>query len=1082
MARRKEAPVASVYITESGYGGMVPSQDGRFALSAMDGLIKAHDTRLLKGQKPWWIVAPEEPVVYDVPASDLHEKNIPSIALSPDDKTFATASEDGFIRLFTAVVSPEAEESTEVDKQANPSPDAVSPEKTESALSPKGKPQQDELKVDAELIQACARFGGPARSVAFSPTGSWLAAAGDEPGVLKLIMVCQPSTVQILRRDPQCPGFQPIIHMDYDPQSDFIATVAPNGVCGVWNVDSGDFTALEMNDRKALCVSWSPDGSKLLVGTHTGSVLVNRTTWAFDKVLEELGGGDDEELVACPEDLNITAVAWSNNGKYVLTARKDVTLWDVENLRVLSSWMSDGVIHSLRWHPKINAFMLLDNIGQYAIVGDVVPDHLPLPYGNSSRVKLPNIPSDSGHVGTDGGSSSDGDSSDTVSGSDDEDISVRRSRAKLKLSAKRAAREARKSGNTSRLERENERDDDYRAEISFNADELDADDEDDAVELRRQREEEEELVALEEAEARESRRRRKQKRRQEREAAKSGSAAVSAIPKPQPSFVSSSTPLSVVGVQSDDGLPPTKIRLLCWNLVATVVSFSEESHNVVEVEFADSNRRVIGIKDHFGFHLGSVSETGLLLACPKTEEHSSIVSFRPFRSWSGNSEWTQHLSVDESALTLALGARFAAVATNQNVVRIFSLSGLQVDTFGMPGRVVTMAAVGDRLAVVYAPSEYSPEVRFELLKVANSGEVAKVLANDQLVLSPGSKLEWFGFTTDTTDLVAYDSAGSLWLQPCHRGGGRWLPMMREAGKLADCQWFWVASVSAESVIGAQCFSNERFPPAKPRPALRTIPLMAPVVEPVSKNGASTLEERLFRSRLRLGRVSAAKAAAEEVYNSDDDEMDEAEDTVNTVAREVDKCLLGLMEVAARGEQGLRAFDLATRMSSSVGLKYAVSLANHYKRGPLASRIEQLAMRQIAAEEEEKLEKLESKRLLRLQALGTQRASPVTPAPAVNSGKGNDTGSEMDPSQEPDEEPVRIVDDDKSDLEGNDDADVDALVTKKPAGTSTKRASKKPTPKAVPARPVAPLKQADKRKPVRAAGEKPPNRFAKRVKR
>jgi hypothetical protein len=291
-----------------------------------------------------------------------------------------------------------------------------------------------------------------------------------------------------------------------------------------------------------------------------------------------------------------------------------------------------------------------------------------------------------------------------------------------------------------------------------------------------------------------------------------------------------------------------------------------------------------------------------------------------------------------------------------------------------------MCAMNDRLGVVYSPHDCTPELRFQLLEISNYGEVTRTLISDNLVVTPSSKLEWFGFTNDTCDLVSYDSSGCLWLLGYDRGGMRWVPMLQDAAKLADCSWFWLAAVTSENAIGVCCLSNERCPAAKPRPALRTVPLVAPVLEPTSKGGKFTVVERLFRTRQKLARALSAQAAAQQAYDSDDDELAEAEDAALAVELETDKCLLNLMEDACHMEQNLRAFDYATRLKCSASFKFAGSIANHYKRTALASRVEELARRRLATQNTSCEDALRAKPPARL--------SPVTPA---QMGKASQTG-------------------------------------------------------------------------------------------
>ena len=107
----------------------------------------------------------------------------------------------------------------------------------------------------------------------------------------------------------------------------------------------------------------------------------------------------------------------------------------------------------------------------------------------------------------------------------------------------------------------------------------------------------------------------------------------------------------------------------------------------IEIEFNDSGRgRNQRITDHYQFTLGALGETGSLFACPSTKadeddydskDSPSTVHYRPFDSWTHNSEWTVPLPKGEDAQSLAIGRTFAAVATNK-WIRVFRHSGAQV--------------------------------------------------------------------------------------------------------------------------------------------------------------------------------------------------------------------------------------------------------------------------------------------------------------------------------------------------------------------------------------------------------------------
>lgn len=926
-----------------GHCGFHPNHDGIFALSSgSDATIRVHDIRD-QGPKSWWRTEDEsEPELSDLSGTDLHDKAVGCLAIAPDSLNMATGSDDGFVRIFSL----------------------------KSAV--KGK----DIAVDAELVQACARFGGPVRAIDFSPTGAFLAVAGDEPGVLKIVMTAQPSNVTVLRA-PSGKGNEAISALKFDPDGDFIASVSEKGNVIVWGVERGKLlTVVDLNSRNAKCLAWSPAGSHLVCGTEKGIVVVKRDSWTFDYLLEDASDHDDDEdeiYASSTGKDRIAAVAWSLNGRYLVAAREDsnVSLWDAQQRKVLASWRGQEVAQKIHWHPKSNALLLIDKIGQWGLIPDVVPSHLPSPYSDALTVRLPTLPQPNDKA----------DMQDIPRDviDDEEDVnSIKRSKGvkvrhlKQRESEKKdeAVQEKKKKkngGSSAEEEDENELENGF----TFNASDVDADEEEDirsrddggSGECDDNSESDEELpgefAGLENGGVRLPARTSKSRSRSLHGRRRARQALIV-----QKSFMPTSTPLSEQESK--------KRRILAWNLVGAVLSFDESTHDIVEIEFADASKRTIGIKDHFGYTLSCLTEVGVLLASPKKKEHGSLITFRPFSSWSNNSDWTQYLHPDEDISVIALGQRFAAAITTPNgLVRIFSLSGIQTAIFGVHGHIVTAAAGDDSLVIVFVEPD-SSVIKCELLGINGAGEVENIRFAGNIMLCANSRLEWIGFSKDTGELCSYDSNGWLWMLMDPKNGKRWVPVVQGAAKLGECDWFWVAAATSTHVIGVPCLSTERFPSAKPRPALRSLPLSAPVIEKVSKSGKPKIIERYVRTRMKLIRATYAKAVAEDMYNSDDDEVADAEDEVARMEVETDKCILAMMEDACRNEHNMRALDLATRLHSEVSFKYAIELAKHFKRSVLATRVEQVALRKIKL--------MQADERVGGGPSGKVSSSPVSPAP------------------------------------------------------------------------------------------------------
>ena len=80
-----------------------------------------------------------------------------------------------------------------------------------------------------------------------------------------------------------------------------------------------------------------------------------------------------------------------------------------------------------------------------------------------------------------------------------------------------------------------------------------------------------------------------------------------------------------------------------------------------------------------------------------------------FSSWDSVKDWSLPLPSKESINALSLGNGWIAVATNKQLLRVFSLGGVQCDVISVAGVIVGVAGWGARLAVIYqeAPCEYN---------------------------------------------------------------------------------------------------------------------------------------------------------------------------------------------------------------------------------------------------------------------------------------------------------------------------------------------------------------------------------------
>ncbi|KDD73079.1 hypothetical protein H632_c2559p0, partial [Helicosporidium sp. ATCC 50920] len=196
--------------------------------------------------------------------------------------------------------------------------------------------------------------------------------------------------------------------------------------------------------------------------------------------------------------------------------------------------------------------------------------------------------------------------------------------------------------------------------------------------------------------------------------------------------------------------PPGYARLapayLCFNGVGSVVRRPQEDHAVVEVAFHDTSKhrkRLPLISDFLGFGLATLGDKGVLLASRWTSEAAATVQFKPFDAWSSNAEWSATLEHKEHPVSLALGSSFCAVLTSNSRLLLLSLGGLQLASWELPGRGLSLAASGQSLAAFSIQAGQAQPV-VELFDVGSR----RRLLQTSVPLSRGASVTWAGFAAD----------------------------------------------------------------------------------------------------------------------------------------------------------------------------------------------------------------------------------------------------------------------------------------------------------------------------------------------
>lgn len=713
---------------------------------------------------------------------------------------------------------------------------------------------------------------------------------------------------------------KPAKHVTWHFKGRYLAVSCTDGVIYIYKASDekwalltkidGVVPSVETNSEVSSRIVWHPDGTAFAAPTATREVkLVSAGDWKEAGVFKDGHTGD------------ITAIAWSPNGAFLVSAGRDrkVLLWNSETQEVVARYDYPRVM-DIAWHPRNNIVSFTTGEGEVYIHNDFVPEEyaaaLDLPLAKApidksgaaglgqkprilerpvaQKITLPQRPAPASDglddIITGTGLDLGHDSDDVMVVDDDDDGFVEDDDG---------------AGYTVARNINGKRPSDY----------LDVGD--DASGYKRH--------------------------------------AIQAIWQPQKheAFQPGSTPWA------EDR------RYLCINFIGSVWTVNQETHHTITVDFYDQSLyRRFHFTDTFLYDKACLSEHGALFSAQPRDDQDATLFYRPHEMWTERNDWRTTLPKGEKITAISLSDSYITVLTSAGFVRVFTL-------FLTPYRVyrqksspaVTCASWRDYVLTMGNGPVGADGHTTLLYSIDDVKRDETCQSEDVVALPPGVTLKSV-FFSDVGDPCIYDSTGTLltllhWRIPSQ---ARWVPLLdtTQLTRLANgrkTESYWPVAVADGKFKCIILKGGDRYPHF-PVPLLHEFVFKIPIgsrgdeeddettLDPplTSEEKVHRLEEKYLRRNILASLLSDTMGATRTTRAQEEEH--------GKLVNDADKFLLALFsnECMKGEEYGMRAVELVGMMRNSERLiPIAMKVAQRYERPMLEEKLKELGEKKMMEE-------------------------------------------------------------------------------------------------------------------------------------